>query len=71
MLVSIDNKLNVWLVFVFGYVYVDWGVLFEMFYVKCFGDLFKLVLYINMGVIVLDYLLCFEGVVYLLYSVLD
>ena len=71
VLVSTDNKLNARSAFVSGYVYVDWGVSFEMFHAKRFGDLPKPVLHTNMGAIALDYLLRSEGAAYLPHSVLD
>jgi DNA-binding transcriptional LysR family regulator len=53
-----------------GYVYVDWGVSFEMFHAKRFGDLPKPVLHTNMGAIALDYLQHLPGSAYLPHSVL-
>ena len=54
-----------------GYVYVDWGVSFEMFHAKRFGEEPRPVLHTNMGAIALDYLQHQEGAAYLPHSVLQ
>jgi DNA-binding transcriptional LysR family regulator len=70
VLVSNSQSLNSKTAFQSGYVYVDWGVSFEMFHAKRFGDLPKPVLHTNMGAIALDYLQHEEGAAYLPHSVL-
>ena len=70
-LVTNNPQLNLKTAFQSGYVYVDWGVSFEMFHAKRFGDLPKPVLHTNMGAIALDYLQHMEGAAYLPHSVLE
>ncbi len=71
VLMANDAAMNSKSAFVTGYVYVDWGVSFEMFHAKRFGDLPKPVLHTNMGAIALDYLQQQDGAAYLPQSVLD
>ncbi|AUM13501.1 LysR family transcriptional regulator [Ketobacter alkanivorans] len=71
VLVSNNPELNSKTAFQSGYVYVDWGVSFEMFHAKRFGDLPKPVLHTNMGAIALDYLHNQQGAAYLPHSVLE
>ena len=71
VLVSNEPDRNHKTAFQSGYVYVDWGVSFEMFHAKRFGDLPKPVLHTNMGAIALDYLQHEQGAAYLPHSVLE
>lgn len=71
VLVTNNPQLNSKTALQSGYVYVDWGVSFEMFHAKRFGDLPKPVLHTNMGAIALDYLQHQEGAAYLPHSVLE
>lgn len=71
VLVSNDAALNAKTAFQSGYVYVDWGVSFEMFHARRFGDLPRPVLHTNMGAIALDYLQHQPGAAYLPHSVLE
>lgn len=71
VLVSNDVSLNNKSAFTSGYVYVDWGVSFDLFHAKRFGDLPKPVLHTNMGNIALDYLRNESGAAYLPHSVLQ
>ena len=54
-----------------GYVMVDWGVAFELFHAKRYGDACVPVLHTNMGMIALDYLRRHQGAAYLPQSVLS
>jgi len=71
VLVSNESGLSSKTAFQSGYVYVDWGVSFEMFHAKRFGDLPRPVLHTNMGAIALDYLQHCAGAAYLPHSVLS
>ncbi|MEZ5505955.1 MAG: LysR family transcriptional regulator [Gammaproteobacteria bacterium] len=53
-----------------SYVMVDWGVSFELFHAKRYGDACAPVLHTNMGTIALDYLQHQPGAAYLPQSVL-
>ena len=53
-----------------GYVMVDWGVSFELFHVRRYGDASRPVLHTNMGMLALDYLQQQGGAAYLPQSVL-
>lgn len=53
-----------------GYVMVDWGVSFELFHAKRYGDACAPVLHTNMATIALDYLQHQRGAAYLPQSVL-
>lgn len=71
VLVTNDASLNAKSAFQSGYVYVDWGVSFEVFHAKRFGDQTKPILHTNMGAIALDYLQNETGAAYLPHSVLS
>jgi LysR family transcriptional regulator, flagellar master operon regulator len=53
-----------------GYVMVDWGVSFELFHAKRYGDASRPVLHTNMGMLALEYLQQQVGAAYLPESVL-
>lgn len=54
-----------------GYVMVDWGISFELFHSKRYGDAASPVLHTNMGMMALDFLQQQKGAAYLPQSVLQ
>lgn len=71
VLVSSDPGATLKTVLLAGYVLVDWGVSFELFHAKRFGDACTPVLQTNLGTIALDYLQRHPGAAYLPQSVLE
>lgn len=71
VLVSSDPAANAKSALQSGYVMVDWGVSFELFHTRRYGDASRPVLHTNMGMLALDYLQQQGGAAYLPQSVLS
>lgn len=71
VLVSSDPAATVKSALQSGYVMVDWGVSFELFHSRRYGDASQPVLHTNMGMLALEYLQQQVGAAYLPQSVLS
>lgn len=70
ILVSTDSATTAKSALQSGYVKVDWGMAFELFHARRYGDASRPVLHTNMGMLALDYLRQQGGSAYLPQSVL-
>ncbi len=70
VLVSSDPQANVKTALQTGYVMVDWGVSFELFHTRRYGDAGAPALHTNMGMLALDFIQQQKGAAYLPQSVL-